>query len=296
MCGSARSAERISRASPSFWNARDAVLLAARTRPSVDRFFSVVCRNVTNSYARKAAHVSTSTTPLVSRRIEISCWRIGLSRSAILGLPLRDDLGRPEQLGADRQLHPFRRGDVDSHPNLVSLGHQTDHPPALGEAGAVTHREDGPVLQTGENVLQAILFRRTHEQDMTGLHVIDRLIATDGERSAAYRLPPDGLVQVRTKRIVAQDTDDEGSGRVGKGAGGPVDKLREVEQEDGLDLILRRPRGLRPETRAARQQQDRTEEARADHRGRLQNCHSIRPYTPRSISCRAAGAPNSACR
>src|SRR3989442_3134818 len=208
--------------------------------PRVERFFSVVCRNVTNSYARNAAHVSTTTTPLVSRRIAISFWRIGLSRSDILGLPRRHDFGRPEQLGADRQLHRFRRCDVDSHPDLVSIRYKADHPSALGESSAVPHGEDGPVLQIGEDVLQPALFRRTDEQDMTGLNVFDRLIATDFERSATYRLTPDSFVQVRTEGIVAQDADDERSCRVGKGARWPVDKLSEVEQEDGLDLILRR--------------------------------------------------------
>src|SRR5438876_4995123 len=109
---------------------------------------------------------------------------------------------------------------------------------------------------------------------MSGLNVFDRLIATYFERSAAYHLTADSFVQVRTEWIVAQNADDERSCGVGKSAGRPVDKLSEVEQEDGLDLILRCPRCLRSETRAPRQQHDRTEETRPDH---PQKCHSTRP-------------------
>ena len=144
------------------------------------------------------------------------------------------------------------------------------------------------MLQVGQDVLQPTLFRGTDEQDMTGPNVFDLLIATDFERSAAHRLTPDSFVQVRTEWIVSQDADDEGSRRVGKSAGWPVDKLSEVEQEDGLDLILRRPRSLRPETRAPQKQHDPSEEIRPDPtpcvatgspapRGRLQKCHSTRP-------------------
>src|SRR6266699_2045810 len=108
---------------------------------------------------------------------------------------------------------------------------------------------------------------------MTGPNVFDVLKAPDFERSAAYCLTPDSFLQVRTEWIVAQDADDQRSCRVGKGASRPVDKLSEVEEENGLDLVFRRARGLRPETGAPRQQHDPTEETRPEHPGGgLQKC------------------------
>src|SRR5712691_1653938 len=113
---------------------------------------------------------------------------------------------------------------------------------------------------------------------MTGPNVFDVLKAPDFERPAAHRLTPDGFVQVTTEWIVAQDADDERSSGVGKGAGRPVDKLSEVEEENGLHLVFRRARGLRPETGAPRQQHDPTEETRPEHAsGGPQKCHSTRP-------------------
>ncbi len=62
-----------------------------------------------------------------------------------------------------------------------------------------------------------------------------------------------------------------------KGAGWPVHKLSEVEQENGLDLILRRSGSLRPETTGPGKQHDRTEETSLDDAPRSAKC-SIGPW------------------
>src|SRR5207247_579403 len=48
-----------------------------------------------------------------------------------------------------------------------------------------------------------------------------------------------GLVQIRAKRVFSQDANDQRRLRVGKGFRRPLDKLSEVKQENGLELILR---------------------------------------------------------
>src|SRR2546430_3166950 len=48
----------------------------------------------------------------------------------------------------------------------------------------------------------------------------------------------DGLIEKALERVVPQHADDERSCGVGKGCRRPIDELREVEQEDGLQVRL----------------------------------------------------------
>src|SRR5574341_1253350 len=146
-CGSALSAERISVASASLAKANEAVLLAAMTRPSVDRFLSVVRRNVRTSYVTNAADVSRSTKPLIRRRTAVSFCLIGQSRSDISAPRRGDDLSHPQQLGTDGQVCRFRRLQVDLEANAVPVGHKPNHASSLCGTIGLTHREDRPVLE-----------------------------------------------------------------------------------------------------------------------------------------------------
>src|SRR3989441_4691994 len=141
-CGSAFSAERISLASAWLAKANEAVLFAAMTRPSVARFFSVVCRKATTWYVTNAADVSNSTRPLMRSSIAVSFCLIGQSRSDISTPTRGDDLCHPQQLGADRQMCGFHRLRVDLEPDAVAVGHEANHAPPLGEGVGITYRSE----------------------------------------------------------------------------------------------------------------------------------------------------------
>src|SRR2546426_9397478 len=127
MCGSARRAARSSRASASLAKAREAVVLVARMRPRTDRVLRMVCRNNQYWYPTSAADVSNSTSPLMSTSIAVSFCLIGQSRSDISPPPRRDDIGDPEQLGADRQTRRLCCAEVDLQPDAVLVGHKANH-------------------------------------------------------------------------------------------------------------------------------------------------------------------------
>src|SRR2546425_9016983 len=141
-CGSAFSAERISLASAWLAKANEAVLFAAMTRPSVARFFSVVCRKATAWYVPNAADVSNSSRPLMRSSIAVSFCLIGQSRSDISTPTRGDDLCHPQQLGADRQMCGFHRLRVDLEPDAVAVGHEANHAPPLGECVGITYRSE----------------------------------------------------------------------------------------------------------------------------------------------------------
>src|SRR6266550_5523741 len=166
ICWSARRAERISLASASLAKAREAVLLAAMIRPRTAKASRVACRSDQYWYPANAADVSSSTRPLINTSIAVSfCW-IGQSRSAISPPRRGDDLGHPQQLGADRQARRFRSRRVDLEPDAAPIGHEANHAAAFGESVGVAHREDRPVLETREDVFRLIRHGPTDEQDV----------------------------------------------------------------------------------------------------------------------------------
>src|SRR6266550_3772148 len=285
ICWSARRAERISLASASLAKAREAVLLAAMIRPRTAKASRVACRSDQYWYPANAADVSSKTSPLIRTSIAVSFRLIGQSRSAISTPRRGDDLGHPQQLGADRQVCRFRRLRVDLKPDTAPVRHEANHAPPFSESLGVTHREDRPVLEAREDLLRLISHRPTDEQDVAPRDIVHSLITTDREWPRSPMFPAHGGIEEIAERVGTQNSDDQRRLRVGNGLRRPIDELRKVEQEDGLHLRFGSLRRLRPEAGGTNQQQ---------RGGDSQKCHASAPYTPRSISRRVGpGAPNS---
>src|SRR2546430_6087475 len=159
------------------------------TRPSVARFFSVVCRKATTWYVTNAADVSNSTRPLMRSSIAVSFCLIGQSRSDISTPTRGDDLCHPQQLGADRQMCGFHRLRVDLEPDAVAVGHEANHAPPLGECVGITYRKDRPGLETRQNLLHPTGVGPTDEQDVAGLGFLPPL----GSTHLALAAPPTPL-------------------------------------------------------------------------------------------------------
>src|SRR2546421_420122 len=291
ICGSARRAERISLASASLAKASEAVLLAAMIRPRTARASRVACRRDQYWYPANAADVSSKTSPLIRTSIVVSFCLIGQSRSDI-STPCRgDDLGHPQQLGADRQVCGFGRPRVDLEADPAPVRHEANHAAPFGESVGVAHREDRPILETREDIFRLIRHGPTDEQDVAPRDVFHALIALHDEWPRSPTLSAHGGIEKITERVATQNPDDERRLRIGNGLGRPVDELREVEQEDGLHLSLGGLPRLRAEAGRAHQKQGGRES---------QKCHATVPYTPRWMSRRgsgavglAGGAPNS---
>src|SRR5437660_2633350 len=286
--GSARRAERISLASAWLANASEAVLFAAMTRPSVDRFFSVICRNAATSYVTNAADVSSSTKLLISSRSAVSFFLIGQSRSDISRPRWIDDLGHPQELGADGQVCRLDHPEVDLEPDAVSIGDESDHASMLGESVGIAHREDRPALEIGEHAFRPVSLGPADEQDVADLDVFHSLVATHHEGPRSPTLPADRGIEHVAERIFAQHTNGQRRLGVRNGFRRPIDELGEIEQEHGLHLILRGPRRLRRQVGSRHERQRGPQDPRhpyPPHCERLarprqpgaQKCHSSDP-------------------
>src|SRR2546422_1703503 len=170
------------------------------TRPSVARFFSVVCRKATTWYVTNAADVSNSTSPLMRSSIAVSFCLIGQSRSDISTPTRGDDLCHPQQLGADRQMCGFHRLRVDLEPDAVAVGHEANHAPPLGECVGITYRKDRPGLETRQNLLHPTGVGPTDEQDVAGFDLVHALVSTHLELAAPQTLLAQRPVQPRPQR------------------------------------------------------------------------------------------------
>src|SRR5258708_29190872 len=117
-----------------------------------------------------------------------------------------DDLGQPQQLRADRQVRRVGGAEVDLDPDTIAIGHEANHATSLGEAIAVAHGEDGPVLEPRENFLWPLHGGAADEQDVAGRDFAHVLIAPDREGPAAHMLIAHGLIEKATEWIVSQYT------------------------------------------------------------------------------------------
>src|SRR3954463_12779464 len=100
-----------------------------------------------------AADVSSSTRPLMSRNMAVSFRWIGQSRNAMLSARRRDDLCRPEQLGAERQ--PRGLGGFEVHAQVDLAFVEAEANDSAGAVGVVSvaDGEDRPALERGNDVI-----------------------------------------------------------------------------------------------------------------------------------------------
>ena len=108
--------------------------------------------------------------------------------------------------------------------------------------------------------------------------------ATHHDRPAIHALTGDRLIERAVEGIIAQHADHDRRALVGEGSAGPVDELREIEEEDGLDLLRRRrgERGPAPE-----QARDGERRRGSSRRTGSQKPHLSRPKTLRSMALRS---------
>src|SRR6267378_5465759 len=169
ICGLPLRAERISSASSWLANASAAVLLAAIMFPTVESCRTVVCRSLIYSYVKTETSISSKTIMLVSKLIAINFRRIGMFLSSIGSIPSRtDDLGGPEELGADCQIGTPGNLKVYYEANSVIFGDQTNHSATYSKVINIAYRENVPAFQMRENLVHLVGFRLADEQNVAG--------------------------------------------------------------------------------------------------------------------------------
>ena len=99
------------------------------------------------------------------------------------------------------------------------------------------------MIQGGENLVKLRAFGAVDEENLAVADLTDIAVTTHQQRTVIYLLAPDCFIQTRTERIVAEDTDDKRFAGGRECLGRPFDEMRKIEDENGLDLVLRRGLG-----------------------------------------------------
>src|ERR1700682_1451473 len=151
-----------------------------------------------------------STVMLVPRMAMISLrWTVSGPR-AMTALFRPNDLGLPEQLGADRQLRHPGRFDVDSQTKPVFDDEELDDAVLCGEKVRLADRKDVSAVEGSENLIQPRRLRCAHVQDVAGRNLLHVPVAANHDLAVADRLAGNDFVQALAERILAEDAHDEG--------------------------------------------------------------------------------------
>src|SRR5258705_6459678 len=252
MRGSVRNPESSWRASSWFWKARAAVELAARISARVVSSRASRLFKLATSWTTSAPPVRTRAVVVVSMIARISLRRM-VVRGALMASSFGgDDLGLTKELRADRQPGAVRRGEIDPQPQAIPLYLETDDPVAPGEVFRVPDREHAPSTQHGPDMVEAPRLRGTDEENLAAVHLLHRPKPADDQLAGSHGLARDDLVEPVTKRVLAENSDGDRRVLSGEGLGGPAHEMRELEQENRLEVVLARParlrgvRGVRP--------------------------------------------------
>jgi hypothetical protein len=121
--------------------------------------------------------------------------------------------------------------------------------PRCPPGSASPYRQNATALERSQDLIQVAALRATDEQDVAVADLRHTAVALDDQGSLIDHLPANDFVELRTERVLAENTDDERRVGAREGLGRPVDKLGEIEEKDRLDLILRRPGDARERPR-----------------------------------------------
>ena len=104
-------------------------------------------------------------------------------------------------------------------------------------------------MELGKDGAKPVGLRPADEEDVARVDVLHSAEIPNDEGAAVGHLAAHGFLERTAEGILPEHADDEGRGRRGKTRGRPLDKLREIEEENRLDLIgrgggIRRHAGL----------------------------------------------------
>src|ERR1700742_3383101 len=99
--------------------------------------------------------VTASTAPLAMKIMRINVWRMGFGAALIsTSRPRRDDVGGPQQLGADGQTRGSRRLHIDAQADAIVLGKELDHAAALGGVFEFRDGQDAVMIQGVQDLMK----------------------------------------------------------------------------------------------------------------------------------------------
>src|SRR5690606_9516665 len=204
----------------------------------LDSSETAVLRWVKNSYVRKAARVSSTTTPLVSSMTAISFHFIGSGASHITSGLWYRDVCESQQLGTYHESGRPRRFRIDLQTYPTVFREKSDHAPCTYERRIVAHREHRPGFQFFQNRAEMSYPFSVNEEDVTRVDILQPFEAFNLQRVTFDGFPRHDFVEVLAKWIFTQHPNDDWIVLRGETPIGPFNKLCEMKKKDGLYFVF----------------------------------------------------------
>jgi hypothetical protein len=148
---------------------------------------------------------------------------------------------------------------VDFEADVIRIHHEVDHPPALRETLLFAHQQHRQLADRAQDLGEARVVAAAEEDDLAGRELLRQRGVEKDHAAPLYDLLFEPLEEGGSEEVRAVDAEAVGLGMAGEGAVRPLDELREVVQERGLDGVFvhrhrRRSGGGRGQRRQQSQQ------------------------------------------
>src|SRR5690606_9442249 len=176
---------------------------------------------------------------LVSSMMLIKRLRTCGERPSMSVLRLRDDLRAAQQLRAQAQLRLVGRAQIHLKANPLVLGEKANDAAGMRELARFADREDGLALELLQRALQLARQGLIDEQQVATIDLRCALVACDDDRPAVHLLALHDGIEVLAERIRPENADHDRIRGAFERLFRPFDELREVEEENRFELVLR---------------------------------------------------------
>ena len=120
-----------------------------------------------------------------------------------------DDLGRSQQLRADREAGIARRVHVDAQADLLAFAQEADDHVTRCLRLEIADCERALVLERCERLVEIDTGGAVDEQDLAGLELSDAAISLHDERPAVHCFATHGLIQRTAEGVAPEHADHE---------------------------------------------------------------------------------------
>jgi hypothetical protein len=150
-----------------------------------------------------------------------------------------------QQPRAQLQFGVFSRCQIDFEADFVLFEEKTNHSALLCEMFALSHSQDGRILETRQQGGDPLFIVCTYENNLTGFHFLELLQMLHPQGPVFDSLSADARVQRPAKWIVPEGTERQRGVRAFESSWRSFRELREMKQKSRFNSVLARGIALR---------------------------------------------------
>src|SRR3989442_11652813 len=140
--------------------------------------------------------------------------------------------GKAQQLGTDLQAGTFCRVVIDLQADLIRFFDEINDASCFDETLRFPHGQNTGAAEALKNLRETLFLRGVDEKDVAVSRLRQETYLFDYKRAVIDGFSANRPFEVIAKGVFAQNADNKGRGRLGKGFQRPFDEFRKIEKED----------------------------------------------------------------